>query len=109
MSCFFVLLIMPPSKVCPQCKAVVPLWLKVCIPCEHVPREKPGHKTDMKKSEVKLASKLCRDTNSTAPRVLHFSALVKKRINANYSMGPATKHKSMRFFVMIFREKHCYD
>ena len=45
-SCFFVLLIMPPSKVCPQCKAVVPLRLKVCISCEHVPREKPGHETD---------------------------------------------------------------
>ena len=40
------LLIMPLSKVCPQCKAVVPLRLKVCISCEHVPREKPGYETN---------------------------------------------------------------
>ena len=27
---------MPPSKVCPQCQAVVPPRLKVCKSCEHV-------------------------------------------------------------------------
>ena len=75
------LLIMPPSKVCPQCKAVVPLRLKVCIFCEHVPRENPSHETDasvakLLKEPVNLASKLCRDTSSIVPRVLHFSALV---------------------------------
>ena len=68
------LLIVPPSQVCPQCKVVVPLRLKVCISCEHVPREKPGHETnasvakDCEKSEVKLASKLCRDTSKTKSR-----------------------------------------
>ena len=30
------LLIMLPSKVCPQCQAVVPPRLKVCKSCEHV-------------------------------------------------------------------------
>ena len=29
-------LIMPPSKVCPQCNAVVPIRLKVCKSCQHV-------------------------------------------------------------------------
>ena len=27
---------MPPSKVCPQCKAIVPIRQKVCKSCEHV-------------------------------------------------------------------------
>ena len=34
------LLIMPPSKVCPQCNAVVPIRLKVCKTCQHVFRAK---------------------------------------------------------------------
>ena len=34
-------LIMPPSKVCPQCNAVVPIRLKVCKSCQHVFRAKP--------------------------------------------------------------------
>ena len=29
-------LIMPPSKVCPKCNAVVPIRLKVCKSCQHV-------------------------------------------------------------------------
>ena len=33
-------LIMPPSKVCPQCNAVVPIRLKVCKSCQHVFRAK---------------------------------------------------------------------
>jgi hypothetical protein len=33
-------LIMPPSKVCPQCNAVVPIRLKVCKTCQHVFRAK---------------------------------------------------------------------
>ena len=31
---------MPPSKVCPQCNAVVPIRLKVCKSCQHVFRAK---------------------------------------------------------------------
>ena len=31
---------MPPSKVCPQCNAVVPIRLKVCKFCQHVFRAK---------------------------------------------------------------------
>ena len=31
---------MPPSKVCPQCDAVVPIRLKVCKSCQHVFRAK---------------------------------------------------------------------
>ena len=34
MSCY--LTIIPPSKVCPQCKTIVPLRLKVCKSCKHV-------------------------------------------------------------------------
>ena len=34
------LLIMPPSKVCPQCDAVVHIRLKVCKSCQHVFRTK---------------------------------------------------------------------
>ena len=33
-------LVMPPSKVCPQCNAVVPIRLKVCKSCQHVFRAK---------------------------------------------------------------------
>ena len=33
-------LIMPPSKVCPQCNAVVPIRQKVCKSCQHVFRAK---------------------------------------------------------------------
>ena len=33
-------LIMPPSKVCPQCDAVVHIRLKVCKSCQHVFRAK---------------------------------------------------------------------
>ena len=32
----FSLAIMPPSKVCPQCQASVPLKLKLCKCCQHV-------------------------------------------------------------------------
>ena len=48
----FVLLIMPPRKVCPQCQAVVPPRLKVCKSCassQEKSLEKfawPSHKTD---------------------------------------------------------------
>ena len=31
---------MPPSKVCPQCNAIVPIRLKVCKSCQHVFRAK---------------------------------------------------------------------
>ena len=33
-------LVMPPSKVCPQCNAVVLIRLKVCKSCQHVFRAK---------------------------------------------------------------------
>ena len=31
---------MPPSKVCPQCNAILPIRLKVCKSCQHVFRAK---------------------------------------------------------------------
>ena len=36
----FVILVMPPTKVCPECDAVVPIRLKVCRYCQHVFRVK---------------------------------------------------------------------
>ena len=47
---FVSLTIMPPSKVCPQCKAMVPLRLKLCISCQHVFRAK-------RRAEHSLAAK----------------------------------------------------
>ena len=47
---FVSLTIMPPSKVCLQCKAMVPLRLKVCISCQHVFRAK-------RRAEHSLAAK----------------------------------------------------
>ena len=54
------LFIMPPSKVCPQCDAVVLIKLKVCKSCQHVFRGKrriehtlPGRA--MKRSRVALS------------------------------------------------------
>ena len=64
---------MPPSKVCPECDAVVPIRLKVCKSCQHVFRAKrkteqtlPGRVTkrlrvvlsDSVKSVVKAKDKL---------------------------------------------------
>ena len=31
---------MPPTKVCPQCKAAVPVKQKICERCDHVFRSK---------------------------------------------------------------------
>ena len=44
------LLAMPPSKICPECDAVVPIRLKVCKSCQHVFRAK-------RKIEQSLAGK----------------------------------------------------
>ena len=54
-------LVMPPSKVCPECDAVVPIRLKVCKSCQHVFRAK-------RKTEHTAIT--------LAPRVLHFSAFM---------------------------------
>ena len=55
------LLVMPPSKVCPECDAVVPIRLKVCKSCQHVFRAK-------QKTELTVIT--------LAPTVLHFSAFI---------------------------------
>ena len=38
-------LTMPPSKVCLQCKAIIPMRQKVCKSCEHVFRAKRTQKS----------------------------------------------------------------
>ena len=41
---------MPPTKVCPQCKAAVPVRLKTCERCDHVFRS-------LRKAECNLRGK----------------------------------------------------
>ena len=66
----FSLAIMPPSKVCPQCQASVPLKLKLCKCCQHVFQSK-------RKAEYSLsgqATKRMRATkraSETSEQTLH--------------------------------------
>ena len=46
------LLIMPPSKVCPQCQAVVPPRLKVCKSCDKAELNLPDQATSIRASET---------------------------------------------------------
>ena len=45
--------IMPPSKLCPKCQAVVPIRLKVCKSCQHVFRFKRKAEQNMPDQAVK--------------------------------------------------------
>ena len=80
---------MPPSKVCPQCNAVVPIRLKVCKSCQHVFRAKrqPEHTlparamkrlrvclSDSVKSVIKAKDKLqkaCKRAAESSEQTLH--------------------------------------
>ena len=83
------LLIMPPSKVCPQCDATVPIRVKVCKSCHHVFRAKRQAEqnlpdramkrlrvilSDSAKSIVKAKDKLrraCKRANESSEQTLH--------------------------------------
>ena len=71
---FLSLLIMPPSKVCPDCGAVVPIRLKLCKSWQHVFHPKckieqnlPGKAKDERhvKEQQSLASRPCIDRRVT--------------------------------------------
>ena len=52
---------MPPTKVCPQCKAAVPVRRKTCERCDHVFRSK-------QKAECNLREKAMKCMRSVAPK-----------------------------------------
>ena len=59
---------MPPTRVCTQCKAAVPVRWKTCEHCVHVFRSK--QKAECSLREKHTSTITCTD----APRVWHFSA-----------------------------------
>ena len=69
---------MPPTKVCPQCKAAVPVRRKTCERCDHVFRSKRKAECNLRekamkrmsctrsvKERQKLVSELCIGRNKT--------------------------------------------
>ena len=48
---------MPPTKVCPQCKAAVPVRWKTCERCDHVFRSKRKAECKLREKAMKSARK----------------------------------------------------
>ena len=56
--CEFALAVnMPPTKVCPQCKAAVPVRWKTCERCDHVFRSKRKAECNLREKAMKSARK----------------------------------------------------
>ena len=72
---------MPPTKVCPQCKATVPVRWKTCERCDHVFRSKGKAEKAMKrvraveldsvKSARKAKDKACERASEILEQTLH--------------------------------------
>ena len=53
---------MPPTKVCPQCKAAVPVRRKTCESCDHVFRSKQKAECNLREKVVKRMRAVESDT-----------------------------------------------
>jgi hypothetical protein len=69
----FSLAIMPPSKVCPQCQASVPLKLKLCKCCQHVFQSKRKAEYSLSDQATKRmrVSKATKRASETSEQTLH--------------------------------------
>ena len=67
------LAIMPPSKVCPQCQASVPLTLKLCKCCQHVFQSKRKAEYSLSDQATKRmrVSKATKRASETSEQTLH--------------------------------------
>ena len=77
--CKFALAVnMPPTKVCPQCKAAVPVRWKTCERCDHVFRSKQKAECNLREKVMKSARKAkdklhkaCKRASEIRVRTLH--------------------------------------
>ena len=67
----FSLAIMPPSKVCPQCQASVPLKLKLCKCCQYVFQSKVEYSLSDQATKRMRVSKATKRASETSKQSVH--------------------------------------
>ena len=84
----FSLAIMPPSKVCPQCQASVPLRLKLCKCCQHVFQSKRKAEYSLSDQATKRmrVSKATKRASETSEQTLH-RQLISGTTHAQFAEG----------------------
>ena len=60
---------MPPTKVCPQCKAAVPVRRKTCERCDHVLRSKQKVECNLREKAMKPMRAVESDSVKSARKV----------------------------------------
>ena len=71
---------MPPTKVCPQCKAAVPVRRKTCERCDHVLRSKRKAECNLREKAMKPMRAVESDSVKSARKVrVSCTRLVKER------------------------------
>ena len=59
---------MPPTKVCPQCKAAVPVRRKTCERCDHVFRSKRKAECNLREKAMKRMRSVESDSVKSATK-----------------------------------------
>ena len=62
---------MPPTKVCPQCKAAVPVRQKTCERCDHVFRSERKAECNLREKAMKRMRAVESDSVKSARKVLY--------------------------------------
>ena len=70
---------MPPTKVCPPCKAAVPVRWKTCERCDHVFRSKRKAECNLREKPMKHMRAVVSDSVKSARLKISCTRPVKKR------------------------------
>ena len=70
---------MPPTKVCPQCKAAVPVRWKTCERCDHVFRFKRKAECNLREKAMKRMRAVVSDSVKSARLKISCTRPVKER------------------------------
>ena len=79
---------MPPTKVCPQCKAAVPVRRKTCEHCDHVFRSK-------RKAECNLQEKVAKRMRAVESDSVKSARKAKDKLHKAYERVSETRERTL--------------